>query len=342
MKIAIHHRKNSFSDRWLAYCQKNNIKIKIVDAYQSNIIQQVEDCDAFMWHFSHNNEKDTLFAKQLLFALESAGKIIYPSTNLAWHFDDKVAQKYVLEGIGAPLIESEVFYSKKDALEWLEEINFPIVFKLRRGAGSQNVRLIKTKKNAEKLIKKAFSKGFSQYNSIGVLKDRYQKYKNGNDTFIGVIKGVIRLIYPTRFSKIKGKERGYIYFQKFLPNNTSDTRVIIVGNRAFAVKRMVRENDFRASGSGIKKYNREEIDEKTIKIAFSVAKKLDLNCIGFDFVFDHNNNPFIVEMGFGFAIQFYDPCPGYWDEKLNWHEGKFIPQEWMIEDLLLLIKEKNE
>ncbi len=58
----------------------------------------------------------------------------------------------------------------------------------------------------------------------------------------------------------------------------------------------------------------------------------------YDFVFDENNDPLIVEVSYGFAVDAYDACPGYWDENLDWHEGKFIPQEWMIEDLIKSLK----
>lgn len=338
MKIAIHHKNKTFSDRWIDYCKNNKIEYKIVDAYQSDIIQQVSDCDAFMWHFDHIHAKDTLFAKQLLFALEFSGKIVFPPTNMAWHFDDKVAQKYLLEAINAPLVPSYVFYSKKEALNWIQTIEFPIVFKLRGGAGSENVKLLKSKNQAEKYIKKSFGRGFSQYNGYEVFKDRIRKYRLGIESLVNVIKGFIRIFYTTEFNRIKGNEKGYIYLQKFIPNNDSDTRVIVIGNRAFAVKRMVRGNDFRASGSGVKKYVKEEIDIRTIKIAFKIAKKLNLECVGFDFIFDKNNIPLLVELGYAFAIKFYDPCPGYWDDKLEWHEGYFIPQAWMVEDIISKLK----
>lgn len=342
MKIAIHHRKYSFSERWIDYCENNNIPFKIVDAYQSDIIEQLDDCDAFMWHFSHIHAKDTLFAKQLLFSIEASGKLVFPSTRMVWHFDDKIAQKYLFEAIKAPLVSSHLFYSKKDALKWIEESKFPIVFKLRGGAGSENVKLLKSKREAKKYIDRAFGRGFSQFNAYGVFKDKIKKYSRGIGSNIEEITKVfIRIFYPTEFSKVRGNEKGYIYFQEFIPNNASDTRVIIVGKRAFAVKRMVRENDFRASGSGVKIYNKEEIDKRTVKMAFNIAKKLNFECVGFDFVFNDRGNPLILEMGYGFAIQFYDPCPGYWDDQLNWHEGFFNPQEWMVEDLVYKINNKS-
>lgn len=92
MKIAIHHSPHSFSERWIEYCKEKNIPYKIVNAYDSDIVKKVEDCDAFMWHHHHANYKDTLFAKQLLYSLQTAGKKVFPDFHTGWHFDDKVGQ----------------------------------------------------------------------------------------------------------------------------------------------------------------------------------------------------------------------------------------------------------
>jgi glutathione synthase/RimK-type ligase-like ATP-grasp enzyme len=50
-------------------------------------------------------------------------------------------------------------------------------------------------------------------------------------------------------------EKNYVYFQDFIPQNDFDIRIIVIGKRAFAIKRMVRKGDFRASGSGNIKYD---------------------------------------------------------------------------------------
>jgi len=49
----------------------------------------------------------------------------------------------------------------------------------------------------------------------------------------------------------------------------------------------------------------------------------------------------IVEICYGFAVEPYDACPGYWDEGLNWVEGGFVPQEWMVALLLKNITRAN-
>ena len=333
MKIAIHHTKGSFSDRWIAYCEKQQISYKIVDCYRNDIIQQVADCTALMWHFHHAHPKDTLFAKQLLYSVAAMGKKIFPDFNTSWHFDDKVGQKYLLEAASAPLVLSYVFYEKKEALEWINNNSFPKVFKLRSGASSANVSLAKTKEEAVTLVHKAFGKGFSQYNGWTNFKERLRKFKNGTTTFFDVCKGFIRLFYTTEFSNVAGREKGYIYFQEFIANNDSDIRVIVVDEKAFAIKRMVRENDFRASGGGTILYDKELFDTETIKTALDVTKKLKAQCLAFDFVYK-DGKPLIVEISYGYANEAYDPVQGYWDEDMNWHEGQLISQDWMV-DLML-------
>ena len=131
MKIAIHHSVHSDSKYWIGYCKEKDINYKVVDCYRSDVINQLSDCDALMFHHHHTSSKDTLFAKQLLYALESVGITVYPDFQTNWHFDDKVGQKYLFEAIGAPLVNSYVFYSRKEALKWANQTSFPKVFKLQ-------------------------------------------------------------------------------------------------------------------------------------------------------------------------------------------------------------------
>lgn len=332
MKIAIHHRPGSFSDRWIEYCKKENIDFKIVNAYDSDVVEQVADCDAFMWHHHQGDYRDNLFAKQLIYSLETKGIRCFPDFHTTWHFDDKVGQKYLLESVGAPLVPSYVFYTKKDAFAWIDKTEFPKVFKLRGGAGATNVRLAHSKDEAKRFAKKAFGKGFPVKKAD--MKERWRKYREGKAPLSHVVKGVGRLFLTKDFAKMHSPEKGYVYFQDFIPNNQYDIRIIMIGNRAFAIKRMVRKGDFRASGSGHILYNKEEIPETCVKASFEVAKQLKSQSLAFDYVFDKNNKPAIVEISYGFATHAYDPCPGYWSDDMVWHEGSFNPQEWMIQNLI--------
>ena len=339
MKIAIHNSQRGFHPHWVNYCEQNNIPYKRVNCYANDIIDQLKDCDALMWHFHHASAKDVKFAKQLLYSVQAAGKKVFPDFNTMWHFDDKLGQKYLLEAIGAPLVPTYVFYTKQDALHWAKQTTWPKVFKLRGGAGSQNVRLVKTRGQAIKLIKKAFGKGFSQYNAWGSLKERWQKYRLQQTGLISILKGLVRIGYPTRFSKTVGQEKGYVYFQDYVPNNDHDIRIIVIDGKAFGLKRYVRKNDFRASGSGIFGYKREEFDERCVRIAFDLTEKIKSQSAAYDFIFDRENNPLLLEVSYGFVKEVYDPCTGYWDKDLRWHDAPFNPYGWMVN--LLVNKNKK-
>ena len=339
MKIAIHHRKGSFSERWIEYCKENSITYKIVNAYSSDIIKQIEDCDAFMWHHHHGNVKDLLIAKELMFSLEQANKIVFPDFKTAWHFDDKIGQKYLFESINAPLVPTYVSYDMKEAIDWANNTVFPKVFKLRGGAGASNVRLVKNKNEAKKIIKKAFSKGFPQFDRWNHFFEKYNHFKNSRN-IIDLLKGFYRLVRVPELGKKIYNQKGYVYFQDFIPNNKGDIRIIVINKKAFVIHRLNRKNDFRASGSGIIDYpDNNTVNFDCLSTAFKLSDKIGSDCVAFDFVLE-KEEPLVVEISYSFTTKGYDLCKGYWDENLNWFPGKFNPQEWMVNTVINLIQKR--
>ena len=73
---------------------------------------------------------------------------------------------------------------------------------------------------------------------------------------------------------------------KYLPNNTYDTRITIIGERAFGFIRENRYNDFRASGSGKISYDKTAIDLKCVEIAFEISQKLKFQTMAYDFIYN--------------------------------------------------------
>jgi len=339
MKIAIHEHAGSFSDRWIKYCIENNIPFKLVNCYDSDIVSQLGDCNGLMWHWDLNDYKAALFARQLTFSLAKKGMKIFPDINTAWHYDDKVGQKYLLEALGAPLVKSYVFYSRREAMHWIDTVTFPKVFKLRVGSSSINVSLAKTKRQAKKFVNTGFGKGFLHINRVFRFKDslRWLKRDKNLPAMKGVMSGFARLFITTEVERFSRLQKGYIYFQDFIPGNNYDTRLIVIGNRCFGARRYCREGDFRASGSGMSKYEPELLDKKCIQSAFDVAKKTGAQSVAFDFIWE-NQVPKIVEMSYCFPMGLIaDQCQGYWDSNLNWHNEPVNPQYFMIEDFLKLL-----
>lgn len=332
MKIAICARKGSFSDYWIAYCKENKIPYKIVDAYRNDIMEQLDDCYAFMWHFSHLDYRDALFAKQLLYSLEISGKKVFPDIKTVWHFDDKLGQKYLFESIGAPLVHTYAFYTKSEALEWINKTTFPKVFKLRGGAGASNVRLVHSKKQAYRLVNIAFGKGFKQYEPFSFLKERYRLFRKREVGIISLLKSFLRcFIYPD-FLRLTSREKGYIYFQDFIPNNDTDTRIVVVGDKIIGERRGVRKGDFRASGSHVLLPDISKVDIRCVKIAYELSVSLGLQIGVFDFIHS-NGNPLVVEVSYGTDPD-YTECEGYWTPSLDFVRTSINLPKIIIESFL--------
>lgn len=340
LKIAIHDRENSFSEDWIKYCKDNNIPFKLVDCYSNDIFEQMSDCDALMWHWHHTDHAASLFARQLTYSLEKIGKKVFPNTNTCRFFDDKIGQKYLFEAMDVPHVPTYVFYDKQKALDWVETAEFPKVFKLSKGAGSANVRLVKTKKEAVKLIKTAFGKGFKPVASYFSDVSRRMKKKK---TIGNVIKALLRapktILAKFKMNSEMNREKGYVYFQDFIPDNTFDIRIVTIGNKAVALKRLCHENDFRASGSGKIVYDKDQIDEKCIKIAFDISQRSDFQAMAYDFVFV-NKNPLLIEIGYAVSHRAYDECQGFWTPDLVWNNKKTLICDEMIKNLIKNVENK--
>ena len=97
------------------------------------------------------------------------------------------------------------------------------------------------------------------------------------------------------------------------------------------MKRSVRPNDFRASGSNSFIYD--EIDPRILKIGFEVADLLNLQSVAFDFIYN-NDKPLIIEMSYTFGTKGSSKCLGYYDKNYNFNETNFQPIDWIVDSLL--------
>lgn len=333
--LAIHHREGSFSDRWLEFCGERGIPHKAVDCYRSDILAELASCSGLLWHWYHGLSKDLLMARHVIQGAEMMGLKVFPNMATCWHFDDKVAQKYLLEAVGAPLAPTFVFYDLGDALRWIDKESFPKVLKLRRGAGARNVQLVHTAAEARRLARRAFGAGFKPVGGpFADAATRFQNVRRRGDVW-GAIKRLPRsLLNVYRSNAQIGRERGYIYFQEFMPGNTFDTRITVIGRRAFGFTRNVRPDDFRASGSGSIEYDLKRVSLDCVRIAFDVSRKTGSQSMAFDFVLNPDGRQRIVEVSYGYLASAVYACEGYWDEGLAWHEGHVWPQDAILEDLM--------
>ncbi|MDY0109217.1 MAG: hypothetical protein RBT60_04720 [Candidatus Krumholzibacteria bacterium] len=332
MRIAVHHLPGTFSTRWLDVLAERGVPHARIDAFADDVLRRMADFDALLWNWTLHHPVGLRYARSITCALEAAGKVVFPDTATAWHYDDKVAQKYLLEAIGAPIAPTFVFYDQESASQWAASADYPLVFKLAGGAGSYNVRLVESAASAHLIIRRMFGPGMQPV--AGYLTDASTKLRRLRS--LGDVVGRLRRL-PGAWRDIAHKkrliprQRGYVLFQEYLPDNEFDTRIVTIGKRAFGLRRRNRPGDFRASGSGLLDYRADHIDSRCVEIASSISRRLGFQCMSYDFVLDRDRRPALLEISYCFSPgEVYRRCEGYWDEGLV-----FIPGHEYMEDAIL-------
>lgn len=336
MKIAIlRPRLTTFSTYWIKYCEEHAYDYKPFDPYDTEIVDKIQDYDIILFDHHQADYRDVLFAKQLLFSLEQAGKVVFPNFRTGWHFDDKLGQKYLFEALGVRAAKSWVFYDKKSAYKWIETTDFPKVFKLRGGAGSANVMLAHNAREAKRFVKRAFGKGFAQFRGRDYVRDRYKAYKAKKITLKDLIRSCGRLIIPTEYTKMHAPEKGYAYFQEFIPNDGFDYRLEIANNKAIAMVRMCREGDFRASGGHDDRFDASLIPQDVVEFAFECYDKLEVQSVALDIVREKESGElYLIEVSYSYGLDADEFEHGYWTRDGRHHQEPFNGVYWMIEDVI--------
>jgi glutathione synthase/RimK-type ligase-like ATP-grasp enzyme len=334
MKVYLAHKEQSFSCRWLELLVERKVQYEIIDPFSQNVPELISSPDIFLWHWG---PEEASFALALTIALEKKGVRVYPNFSTCWHFDNKVAQHYLFQACDIQVIQTWVFHSRKEALEWSDSVKYPVVFKLSGGASATNVQLVHSKQKVKMLIRRAFGRGFRPINRWSLFKNQIWKFERDKTirSFLGIINGFRLLFVGKPIENIRPREKGFVYFQKFVPENEYDTRVVVIGDRCFAVRRYNRSNDFRASGSGRVDYSPQIFDTRLFDISFKLADQIGMQSMACDYVFSPQGSPLLIEVSYGFITgSFYESCEGYWDRNLKWHNYPVRPETFILEDML--------
>jgi len=107
--------------------------------------------------------------------------------------------------------------------------------------------------------------------------------------------------------------------------NDWDYRVLTIGNRGFAYKRVNRPNDFRASGSGNLLFvGPEEIDFEVIELCYRVSCENGFECMAYDVLRDNDGRWVILEFSYTFPHDYgLVDCPHYY----RMPEGEVVKQD---------------
>jgi hypothetical protein len=322
-------RYQSFSERWVELAANAGIQTRLVDVREGDLYPQLEGCDGFMWWFAHL-PKIRQVGRRVLPAIEHGLKILtFPNWQTIWHFDDKVAQKYLLDAAGIPQPQTWIFWEKEKALAFCRTAKYPMVLKLAGGIVSENVRRVSTADEAEYWIIKLFDAGITSLEEApqpsGLRKIRHR---------LGAARRAMLGRTYNQMSSRSELQRGYVLLQEFVPGNEYDTRITVIGDRAFAFRRFNRPGDFRASGSGKIDWDHTQIDPRAVTLAFQVAKHLGTQSLAVDILRNPDGSLVMNEISYYYEGWAVGSCPGHWTPGGEWRPGPIPPEDAIFEDFV--------
>jgi glutathione synthase/RimK-type ligase-like ATP-grasp enzyme len=193
------------------------------------------------------------------------GKTCYPSAAQALLYEDKCFEAYVSTVCDLPFAKTYISHRKEDALAMLESARYPLVSKVNQSSGSMGIEVVRTPRKAKRIVRQAFS-------------------RTG------------RSVHVPWF-----RQKNYVYFQDFVPNDGYDVRVILVGDRAFGYYRKVPKGDFRASGMGV--VEKRGLPEEAVRVALEVRRYVRGPQLVVDMVHGLDGRYTIIEFTLFFKVE---------------------------------------
>ena len=268
------------------------LKIKTVNFEAHDWLEQIGDADLILWKPDYMGMKSAGYFKEKIYFLQYiAGKVIVPGFKTIWHFDSKVAQSYLFSHYKVKSPHTVVSMDYNDAEKNCAASKFPLVFKLSYGAGGKNVQLLDDQRKARKQLRKIFC--------VPIYDDEKRRLSSGAKVMLRHFwkKWLWHRTIHRLYEKYENVAASY--FQEFIPKNTADLRITVIGDRfAFGFWRNNRPGDFRASGSGLVDYER-PIPEEALNYCIELNRKMDFDSMCYDLLFKENGFV-ITEMSYGY------------------------------------------
>lgn len=250
--------------------------------------------------------------------IELMGGILVPRLELFEAHHNKVFMEILRDILLKDVntgIHTRHFGTYESYLQKIDEIPVPSVIKTAFGAGSKGVALIKTEE--EKFSKpKKMSRFFT-------AKELAKEYLGKYSPFS---------IYRNKF-----------VIQNFVENLNGDFKVLVYGDKYYAISRANRENDFRASGGGKLDFS-PQLPDRIFDFAKEVYDALDTPYASLDIAYDGKRFYLIEFQCMHFGTVTLENSLRYYTKKDNkWEtvEGGSILEEVFVEALCKYLNKKG-
>ena len=205
------------------------------------------------------------YIEDIIYYLELSGAKVIPDFKYLKANNNKVFMELLLNKIAPKTrssLRNKVFGCYEEILPMVENLEYPLVFKKAAGAMSKGVGVASNKTEL-----------------ISGLKQISQ-----SRNFILDVKDRVRAVKHQGY-QLESKHRNKFILQDFIPNLNGDYKILIFADKYYVLKRGLKANDFRASGSGIKLFEK-NIPHGLLQFARDIFQKFNLPIISLDIAFN--------------------------------------------------------
>lgn len=187
------------------------------------------------------------------------GKNVLPSVDMILAHENKGVQAMLNDKLNLGLLAQEYSIVSRD-----DYCVSDMVSKFTGGSGSSGVFIAKVNEKYNKYIKKVFYKDINIQNAID-----YIKYT------------VLKFLYPRTVERKKYFQDYFpIIFQKQIKSKGYDFKCLVFFDKVYVLKRNIRPNDFRSSGSG--NFEFVEVSDDLLSYCINVRNKLNVPYVSLD------------------------------------------------------------
>ncbi|MCH4821979.1 hypothetical protein ML462_02235 [Gramella lutea] len=283
------------------YFQEIGVEIEFL------FFSEVQNFDASFWMGQYvlytSSEDHNLsyksYIEDIVYYLELNGARLIPEFRYLKANNNKVFMELLIKSIvpqTRQILKNKIFGCYEEVQSQFEDLQYPVVFKKAAGAMSKGVGVSSDKTELSSSIKQI----------------------SGTKNFILDLKDRLRAIKHPGY-QLESKYRNKFILQDFVPGLDGDFKVLIFGTKYYVLKRGLKKDDFRASGSGIKVFER-ELPDGLLEYASEIFKKVNLPIISMDIAFNGSDFFLIEFQAVHFGTYTLMRSDHYWLEKENGFE----------------------
>ena len=216
-------------------CQNIGVDYEVVDITSSEWIDNVRKSDADGFFCPSNcvsQDLKTIQDERYYFVSQIMHRPIYPDFTGLYIHESKRNMAAWLEINGYPHAKTRTFTSRKEALKYLDNCQYPIVTKANVGAGASKVVILKSKAKAKRMAKKCLTDSMFNFTKRGwAYKMRFHRW------------------YMPPMWDVRNRQKDYFIVQDYVKDVLYEWRILKVGDNYFGHQKLLK-GDF-ASGSGL-------------------------------------------------------------------------------------------